>query len=213
MTWFVGREGVEPSRCCHRQILSLLRLPIPPSPQRCNSTIIYASYYIPRRLLVLVFLSILGKITEQEKPMSTVRDMIRKKGSEVFSISPDATVFDALEHMSKNNTGALMVISGNNVDGILSERDCARKLDLKGRVARNTKVSEIMTSKVVYVEAGQPVEECMALMIDKNIRHLPVFEGKELLGLISVRDVLKEVVDVQKFMIAQLEHYITGGGR
>lgn len=145
--------------------------------------------------------------------MPTVRDMIRKKGSEVFSILPDATVYDALDIMARHNTGALMVVSGNKVDGILSERDCIRKLDLAGRAAKTTKVSEIMTSKVVYVEAGQQLEECMALMIDKNIRHLPVFDGKELLGLISVRDVLKEVVDVQKFMISQLEHYITGGGR
>ena len=145
--------------------------------------------------------------------MSTVRDMIRKKGSEVFSIDPDATVYDALAMMSKQNTGALMVVSGKNVDGIISERDCVRKMELLGRSAKETKVSEIMTSKVIYVEAAQPLEECMALMIDKNIRHLPVFEGKELLGLISVRDVLKEVVDVQKFMISQLEHYITGGGR
>jgi len=145
--------------------------------------------------------------------MPTVRDMIRKKGSEVFSIDPEASVFDALTIMSANNTGALMVLKGKNVEGILSERDCVRKLELLGRTARNTKVSEIMTSKVIYVEAGQPLEECMALMIDKNIRHLPVFEGKELLGLISVRDVLKEMVDVQKFMISQLEHYITGGGR
>jgi len=139
--------------------------------------------------------------------------MIRKKGSEVFSIDPDATVYDALAMMSKQNTGALMVGSGKNVDGIISERDCVRKMELLGRSAKETKVSEIMTSKVIYVEAAQPLEECMALMIDKNIRHLPVFEGKELLGLISVRDVLKEVVDVQKFMISQLEHYITGGGR
>lgn len=145
--------------------------------------------------------------------MSTVRDMIRKKGSEVFSILPEASVYDALEIMAKHNTGALMVVSGGRVEGILSERDCIRKLDLEGRTAKNTKVSEIMTSKVVYVEAAQPLEECMALMIDKNIRHLPVFDGKELLGLISVRDVLKEVVDVQKFLISQLEHYITGGGR
>ncbi|HMU93030.1 MAG TPA: CBS domain-containing protein [Anaerolineales bacterium] len=145
--------------------------------------------------------------------MSTVRDMIRKKGSEVFSILPEASVYDALEIMAKHNTGALMVVSGGRVEGILSERDCIRKLDLEGRTAKNTKVSEIMTSKVVYVEAAQPLEECMALMIDKNIRHLPVFDGKDLLGLISVRDVLKEVVDVQKFLISQLEHYITGGGR
>jgi CBS domain-containing protein len=115
--------------------------------------------------------------------------------------------------MSKQNTGALMVVSGKNVDGILSERDCVRKVELLGKTAKNTKVGEIMTSKVVYVEASQPLEECMALMIDKNIRHLPVFDGKDLLGLISVRDVLKEVVDVQQFLISQLEHYITGGGR
>lgn len=145
--------------------------------------------------------------------MSTVRDMIRKKGSEIFSVPPDATIYEALSIMAKHNTGALMVVRGSKVDGILSERDCVRKVDLAGKTSKNTKVSEIMTSKVVYMEADQELEECMALMIDKNIRHLPIFDGKELLGLISVRDVLNEVVDVQKFMIAQLEHYITGGGR
>ena len=145
--------------------------------------------------------------------MSTVRDMIRKKGSEVFSISPDATVFEVLTLMAKHNTGALMVVRNGKVEGIVSERDFVRKMDLEGRSAKTTKVSEIMTEKVIYVEAGQQLEECMALMIDKNIRHLPVYDGKELLGLISVRDVLKEVIDVQKFMISQLEHYITGGGR
>lgn len=145
--------------------------------------------------------------------MSTVRDMIRKKGSEVFSITPDATVFEALTIMARHNTGALMVVNGNKVDGIISERDCIRKVELAGKTSKNTTVEEIMTTKVIYVEASQPLEECMALMIDKNIRHLPVFDGKELLGLISVRDVLKEVVDVQKFLISQLEHYITGGGR
>jgi CBS domain-containing protein len=104
-------------------------------------------------------------------------------------------------------------VNEKKVEGILSERDCVRRVDLAGKNAKTTKVNEIMTSKVIYVEAGQELEECMALMIDKNIRHLPVFDGNELLGLISVRDVLKEVVDVQKFMISQLEHYITGGGR
>lgn len=145
--------------------------------------------------------------------MPTVRDMIRRKGSEVISILPDATIYEALTMMAKHNTGALMVVSGKKVEGILSERDCVRKVDLAGKTSKNTKVSEVMTSKVVFVEAGQELEECMALMIEKNIRHLPVFDGKELLGLISVRDVLKEVVDVQKLMISQLEHYITGGGR
>ena len=142
--------------------------------------------------------------------MSTVRDMIRKKGSEVYSILPGATVYEALVIMAKYNTGAVLVANGNKIDGILSERDCVRRVELEGRSVKNTKVSEIMTTKVIFVEASQPLEECMALMINKNIRHLPVYDGKELLGLISVRDVLNEVVDVQKFMISQLEHYITG---
>jgi CBS domain-containing protein len=145
--------------------------------------------------------------------MSTVRDMIRKKGSEVFSVTADMSVFDALKLMAQHNTGALMVVNGKKIEGILSERDCVRKLELLGRNAKGTTVGEIMTDKVIYVEASQPLEECMALMIDKNIRHLPVFDGKELLGLISVRDVLREVVDVQQFLISQLEHYITGDGR
>ena len=145
--------------------------------------------------------------------MSTVRDMIRKKGGELYTLAPDATVFDALDLMARENTGAILVMENGTVAGILSERDCVRKLELAGKSAKTTKVSEIMTSKVIYVEASQPLEECMALMIDKNIRHLPVFDHGTLLGLVSVRDVLKEVVDVQKFMISQVEHYITGGGR
>ena len=145
--------------------------------------------------------------------MSTVRDMLRKKGGEIFMISPDITVLEALKLMAQHNTGALVVVNGKKVEGILSERDCVRKMDLAGKTAKGTKVKDIMTSKVVYVEASQPLDECMALMIDKNIRHLPVYDGKELLGLISVRDVLKEMVDVQKFMLSHLEHYITGGGR
>lgn len=145
--------------------------------------------------------------------MSTVRDMIRKKGGEVFTLAPDASVYDALALMAKQNSGAVLVMDGGSVEGILSERDCVRHLDLEGRSSKTTQVSDIMTRKVIYIEASQPLEECMALMIDKNIRHLPVFDGGKLLGMVSVRDVLKEVVDVQKFMISQLEHYITGGGR
>jgi CBS domain-containing protein len=96
------------------------------------------------------------------------------------------------------------------VAGILSERDCVRKLDIAGKTAAETRVEEIMTSNVLYVEASQSLDECMAVMIDKNIRHLPVYENDKLLGVISVRDVLKEVVDYQQFMITQLEHYISG---
>ena len=145
--------------------------------------------------------------------MTTLRDIIRKKGNEVFSISPDATVFEAMKVMADDNAGALLVMSGDKVEGILSERDCVRRLDLHGRSSKDTKVSDIMTSKVLYAQSSQSVEECVAVMLDKSIRHLPVFDGDELIGLISARDALAEMVDQQKFMISQLEHYITGGGR
>ena len=142
--------------------------------------------------------------------MINVRDLIRKKGSQVFAVKPDASVLEALKLMADKNTGAVLVMNGDKVAGILSERDCIRKVELAGKTAQNTKVSEIMTSNVLYVEVSQSLEECMAIMIDKNIRHLPVYEEGKLLGLISVRDVLKEVVDYQQFMISQLEHYISG---
>ncbi len=142
--------------------------------------------------------------------MHNVRDLIRRKGSRIISVKPEASVLDALKLMADENTGAVLVMTGDRVNGILSERDCVRKLDLADRRAGSTKVSEIMTGDVLYVEAGQSVEECMAVMIDKNIRHLPVYENGALIGLISVRDVLKGVVDYQSFMISQLEHYISG---
>ncbi|MBI5935856.1 MAG: CBS domain-containing protein [Chloroflexi bacterium] len=145
--------------------------------------------------------------------MITVREMIRKKGEQVWSVSSNATVFDALKLMAETNAGAVLVINDGKVVGILSERDCVRKVDLQGRASQNAKVAEIMTTKVLYVEASQSLEECVAIMIDKNIRHLPVYEDGKLIGIISVRDALKEMVDYQKFMISQLEHYITGGGR
>ena len=145
--------------------------------------------------------------------MTTVRDMLRKKGSEIYSVTPDQTVYDALASMSKHNTGAVLVMSGNTVEGIVSERDCVRKVDLAGKQANVTKVSEIMTKKVISIDASQDLEECMTIMINNNIRHLPVYEDTKLLGLISVRDVLKEVVDYQKSLIAQLEGYISGDGR
>lgn len=145
--------------------------------------------------------------------MTTVRDIIRKKGSDVWSISPDATAYEAMQIMAEKEAGALLVMTDGQVYGILSERDCVRKVDLQGRTSRMTKVSEIMTSEVISVEAIEKLEVCMATMLEKNIRHLPVYEDDQLLGLISVRDVLREVVEVQKSLIAQLERFITGGGR
>jgi len=145
--------------------------------------------------------------------MTLLRDIIHKKGGDIFGVGPDASVFEALKLMAEMNTGVVLVLEEGKVEGILSERDCARRLDLQDRTARNTPVKEIMTPKVLYVQAGQTLEECVAIMIDKNIRHLPVFEGDELVGLISARDALREMVDQQKYVISQLEHYITGGGQ
>ena len=145
--------------------------------------------------------------------MSTVRDIIRKKDNDIWSIAPDAAVYEALEIMAEKNIGALLVMKEDQVKGILSERDCIRKVDLQGRTSRITKVNEVMTSDVISVQVSEQLEECMATMIEKNIRHLPVYEDGQLLGLISVRDVLREVVEVQKSLISQLERFITGGGR
>ena len=143
--------------------------------------------------------------------MATVRDMIRKKGYEVFTITPEATVFEALNVMAQHNIGALLVMTEGEIRGIVSERDCIRKVEVMGRNVRDTKISHIMTSDVITVEADQPLEDCMEVMIDKNIRHLPVCEGKKLLGVVSVRDVLREMIEVQQMMLSQLERYITGG--
>lgn len=145
--------------------------------------------------------------------MATVRDMIRKKGSEIFSISPESTVFEALESMAEHNTGALVVMDGDEMVGIVSERDCVRKVDLVGRNSRATKLQEIMTAEVITVKCDQPLEECMSLMLEKGIRHLPVYDDQKLMGFVSVRDVLREMIEVQQIMLHELERYITGGGR
>lgn len=142
--------------------------------------------------------------------MSTVRNMLRRKGSEVYSVTSNETVYEALTVMSMHNTGAVLVMSEDKLEGIVSERDCVRKVDLVGKNAKTTKVSEIMTAKVITIDAGQDLEKCMNLMIDNNIRHLPVYDNGKLMGLISVRDMLKEVVDYQRSLIEQLEQYIKG---
>ncbi len=145
--------------------------------------------------------------------MATVRDMIRKKGGEVYAISPEATVYEALKAMADHNTGALLVMNGDDMVGILSERDCVRKVDLAGKNVNETKVTEIMTGDVITVNCDQPLEDCMTLMMEKGIRHLPVYDSNTLMGLVSVRDVLKEMIEQQQVMLSQLERYITGGGR
>ena len=146
--------------------------------------------------------------------MLTVRDLIRTKDSQqIWSISPDSTVYEALQQLAEKKVGALLVMREGIIDGILSERDCVRKVDLEDKTSRDVKVSEIMTSHVLYIDISQPLEECMAVMTEKKVRHLPVFDGPNLVGIISVGDVLKEIISDQKFMIDQLSRYITGGER
>jgi CBS domain-containing protein len=143
--------------------------------------------------------------------MATARDLLKSKiGSDIFSVTPDATVLEALKVMAERNVGAALVISGDHIDGILSERDIVRKVDLLGKTSATTRVREIMTEKVLYVAPNQPLDECMAIMTEKRIRHLPVMDNERLLGVISIGDVLREVIHEQKFMIGQLEHYISG---
>jgi CBS domain-containing protein len=143
--------------------------------------------------------------------MISAGELVRKKGSDIWAIQRDETVYGAMKLMADKDAGALLVMGeGNKIAGIISERDCVRKVDVEGRSSRETRVMAIMTEKVMYVEGNQPLEEVMALMIDKNIRHMPVMDGTKLLGVISMRDVLKEVIVQQKFLISQLEHYIRG---
>jgi CBS domain-containing protein len=143
--------------------------------------------------------------------MITVRDILQRKGNQIWSVAPDSTVYDALLLMAEQNVGALLVLDGEKIVGIFSERDYARKIILKGKASKETSVDEIMTSEVTTVHPGQFVEECMGLMTDKRIRHLPVLEGEKLAGLISIGDVVKAIISDREFIIKQLESYITGG--
>ena len=140
--------------------------------------------------------------------MTTVRQLLQNKGHDVWFIEPDALVIDALRFMAEKDTGALLVLERENLIGIISERDYARKVALHGKSTVDTPVREIMTSEVVCVRPEQTVEECMALMTNRRIRHLPVLSNDKLEGVISIGDVVKEVISKQEFMIEQLENYI-----
>jgi CBS domain-containing protein len=144
--------------------------------------------------------------------MKTVRDILKQKGSGVCSVRPDTTVYDALKLMAEKNVGAVLVLDGDQPVGILSERDYARQVILKGKTSKETPVHEIMTSRIVFVRPEHHIEECMALMTDKRIRHLPVLEEGKLIGVVSIGDVVKAVISEKEFLISQLEHYITSGG-
>jgi CBS domain-containing protein len=142
--------------------------------------------------------------------MRTVQDILRTKGTAVWSVAPDTTVYDALRLMAEKNIGAVLVLKEERIVGVLSERDLARKVALQGRTPQETKAEEIMSQRVVGVGPDQTVEQCMAVMTDKRIRHLPVVDGDEVIGVISIGDVVKTIISHQEFMIEQLENYITG---
>jgi len=143
--------------------------------------------------------------------MKAVRNILENKGRDVWTIAPDRTVFEALRTMADKNVGALLVLDGETITGILSERDYARKVILHGRSSKELMVKEIMSSKVYFVSPEQNIEDCMSLFTNKRVRHLPVLENDKLAGIISIGDVVKEVIAEQESTIQHLQNYITGG--
>jgi CBS domain-containing protein len=141
--------------------------------------------------------------------MNTVKDILQKKGSDVWSVTPETKVFDALKLMADKNIGAVLVMDNERIDGILSERDYARKVALEGKSSKELPVKDIMSSRVLFVTGEKSLDDCMALMIERKIRHLPVYEDEKLKGLISIGDVVKALLDHKEFTIEQLEQYIT----
>ena len=142
--------------------------------------------------------------------MQTVKQILDSKGQDVWSTTPDTSILDTIKLMADKGIGALLILEGEKPVGIFSERDYARRVVLKGKASDATPVSEVMTKRLCYVEPNQTVEECMAVMTDKRIRHLPVLEGGKLVGMLSIGDLVKSIIAQQQFMIQQLEHYITG---
>lgn len=140
----------------------------------------------------------------------SIRTILRDKGSEIYSVSPDTTVREALQKMSDVNVGALLVLDGGRLVGIISERDYARKIILKGRASADTPVSTIMSTKVICAQLDQTVEDCMSMMTAKAIRHLPVLENNDVVGIVSIGDLVKAIIGEQQFVIEQLENYIQG---
>ena len=141
----------------------------------------------------------------------TIDAILNQKSGEIFSITPNATVFEAIEMMDNKNVGALLVMDGKKLVGMFSERDYTRKIVLRGKRSRETKVAEIMSTNLTITHSREPVEKCLRLMTDKRIRHLPVLDGDRVVGVISIGDLVKWVISCQSAAIAHLENYISGG--
>ncbi|MEO6320573.1 MAG: CBS domain-containing protein [Polaromonas sp.] len=143
--------------------------------------------------------------------MTTVAEILKsKREALVHTIKPDDSVFDALQRMADKGVGALLVMEGETIVGIVTERDYARKIALKGRTSALTMVRDVMTTAVMFVKPSHTSDECMALMTENRLRHLPVVQNDKLIGLVSIGDLVKDIISEQKFVIEQLEHYITG---
>ena len=142
--------------------------------------------------------------------MTSVRQLLDQKGRNTWCIDPDATVFEAIAKMAEKNVGSLVVMEGDEFVGIITERHYARNVVLKGKTSPATPVRDIMETHVVVVRPEQSVDQCMALMSEERVRHLPVFDGKKLIGIVSIGDLVKSTIGDQKFLIDQLTHYIHG---
>jgi CBS domain-containing protein len=145
------------------------------------------------------------------KTLTPVSSLLHQKGSTVWQVSPEATVFDAIKLMSEKNIGALTVMSGDRLVGIFTERDYTRKIALMGKTSKDTRVQEVLSGEVVCVTPNDSVEECMRLMTEHRIRHLPVVEGQKVLGIISIGDLVNWIISAQNSAIEQMEQYIAGG--
>jgi CBS domain-containing protein len=143
--------------------------------------------------------------------MRTVEQLLQVKGTDIWSIEPLTTTYNALEIMAEKNVGALLVMEKEKVVGIFSERDYARKVILKDKSSKNTSIGELMTREVFYIDAKSTLEESMALMTAKRIRHLPVLKNNRLIGIVTLGDVVRQIISDQQFAIRELEKYITGG--
>ena len=143
-------------------------------------------------------------------PNGTISEILTHKGNTAWSISPDATVFEAIQMMTDKNIGALLVTEHNKLVGIVSERDYTRKIVIKGKASKTTAVREILSSHVIHVSPSHTVEDCMRLMTDHHFRHLPVLEGEKILGIISIGDLVNWIISAQHTTISQLQTYITG---
>ncbi len=142
--------------------------------------------------------------------MYTVREILQSKDSKLWTIKTNASVFEALELMAEKNIGSLLVMENKKMQGIFSERDYARGIVLKGKSSKKTSVGELMTKNVIYVAPDDRIKECMALMTSKRVRHLPVYQDGELIGILSIGDIVKQIISDQEFTIKELEKYITG---